>query len=190
MCPPPTLGRHALTRLLIQNVSIHIFTSLSPTHTRTHTCVPTNDMNTLYLKAVLCVFRQSMSLQYMTSRGQAPPRPNLDSECLSSIAPSPPLSLSLSQWVFLMSFYVRLLHSSLHSVDTFTTFWWVRSPSGVVTGGVGMLIMAVVIWLLWQFREAGSSTRMFRLERLQEDEKERLGIVSLCWNPLVHVRDK
>lgn len=64
----------------------------------------------------------------------------------------------------------------LHSADTFTTFWWGpptgrwASPSGVITGGVGMLMIAVVIWLLWQFRGACSSTRMFRLERLNVEK--------------------
>lgn len=108
------------------------------------------------------------------------------------------------------------LHSSLHSADTFTTFWCVgpagrwASPSGVVTGGVGMLMIAVVIWLLWQFRDAGSSTRMFRLERLQEGKEERqlrLTLVCICrdillsyppplriwvcdWRLLVHVPDQ
>lgn len=95
------------------------------------------------------------------------------------IIPSPLLSLSLSRWVFYLSFCMMLLYSSLHSADTFTTFWWVgptgrwASPSGVITGGVGMLMIAVVIWLLWQFSGAGSSTRMFRLERLWEGKEQR-----------------
>lgn len=155
-----------------------MFLTLSLAHARTRT--PTTNMTTLYLKAILRPHGESMSLQYMTSRGQAQPRPDQDSErFLSSIVLSPPPSLSLSRWVFFfllnLSFCMTRLHSSLHSADTFTTFWWVgpagrwASPSGVVTGGVGMLMIAVVIWLLWQFRGAGSSTRMFRLERLKEN---------------------
>lgn len=41
------------------------------------------------------------------------------------------------------------------------------SPSGVVTGGAGMLMTAVVMWLLRQFREADS----LRLERLQGETR-------------------
>lgn len=131
-----------------------------------------------------------MSLQYMTSRGQASPWPDQYSWMPSplSVLTSPPLSSSVPQSVSMslyLSFCVTRLHSSLHSADTFTTFWWVgpagrwASPSGVVTGGVGMLMIAVVIWLLWQFRGAGSSTRMFRLERLWEKINVRLRIVCL-----------
>lgn len=133
-------------------------------------------------------------LHNMTSRGQAPPKPDKDSKCLlTPIIPNLLLSLSLSPWVYIfcLSFGVMLLHSSLHSADTFTTFWWAEpmgrwaSPSGVITGGVGMLMIAVVIWLLWQFRGAGSSTRMFRLERLrQEKQWRRFRIVCTCRNIL------
>lgn len=97
------------------------------------------------------------------------------------ITPSPLLSLSLSWWVFFnVSFCVMLLHASLHSAETFTTFWWMwptgkwASTSGVITGGVGMLMIAVVIWLLWQFRGVCSSTRMFKLERLFHEKKQNV----------------
>lgn len=146
--------------------------SLFHAHART----PTTNMTTLYLKAILRPHGESMSLQYMTSRGQAQPRPGQD-WALSLLRRSQSSSVppSVSFFLLNLSFCVTGLHSSLHSADTFTTFWWVgpagrwASPSGVVTGGVGMLMIAVVIWLLWQFRGAGSSTRMFRLERLEEN---------------------
>lgn len=86
-------------------------------------------------------------------------------------------SPSLSWWVCKCLSMQRSHNTCLHSADTFTTFWWGAptgrwaSPSGVITGGVGMLMIAVVIWLLWQFRGACSSTRMFRLERLNVGKK-------------------
>lgn len=40
------------------------------------------------------------------------------------------------------------------------------SPSGVRTGGVGMLMMAVVIWDVLQFGLSPSSAFKLRLERL------------------------
>lgn len=85
-------------------------------------------------------------------------------------------SPSLSWWVYKCLSMRCSRTLCLHSADTFTTFWWGvlkgrwASPSGVITGGVGMLMIAVVIWLLWQFRGACSSTRMFRLERLQVEK--------------------
>lgn len=41
------------------------------------------------------------------------------------------------------------------------------SPSGVSAGGVGMLMMAVVIWAVLQFGLSPSSDFMLRLERLE-----------------------
>lgn len=40
------------------------------------------------------------------------------------------------------------------------------SPSGVSAGGVGMLMIAVVIWEALQFGLSPSSDFIFRLERL------------------------
>lgn len=145
-------------------------------HSLTHTRLPTTNIKILYLKAIFHVHMESMPVQRVTSRGQAPPGSDRVSE---SPPPLPPLSCPLLASVSLLSVFfvcVMCLPAALspHSVDTFTTFWWVgpagrwASPSGVITGGVGMLMIAVVIWLLWQFRGAGSSMRMFRLERLRE----------------------
>lgn len=44
------------------------------------------------------------------------------------------------------------------------------SPSGVSAGGVGMLMMAVVIWAVLQFGLSPSSDFMLRLERLVVSE--------------------
>lgn len=44
------------------------------------------------------------------------------------------------------------------------------SPSGVSAGGVGMLMMAVVIWAALQFGRSPSSDFMLRLERLVVSE--------------------
>lgn len=41
------------------------------------------------------------------------------------------------------------------------------SPSGVSAGGVGMLMMAVVIWAALQFGRSPSSDFMLRLERME-----------------------
>lgn len=83
---------------------------------------------------------------------------------------------------------IRALYPSLvslvYNADTLTMFtfpvvlmfagWpglggWLLSSSGLVPGGVGMLIIAVVI--CWQFGLKASSDFMFRLERLQQERE-------------------
>lgn len=72
-------GTHSLT--LLSKISPYGCFPLFHSHTRAYaqTCTPTTNMTTLYLKAILCPHGESMSLQYMTNRGQAPPRPDQDS---------------------------------------------------------------------------------------------------------------
>lgn len=151
-----------------------MFLTLSLARTRT----PTTNMTTLYLKAILRPHGSPCRYSTWPAEGRLNQGQTRTLNAFSPPSFCPPPSLRLSRWVFFLlnlSFCVTRLHSSLHSADTFTTFWWAgpagrwASPSGVVTGGVGMLMIAVVIWLLWQFRGAGSSTRMFRLERLKEN---------------------
>lgn len=52
------------------------YTPFPLAHARTHTCMPTTNMKILYLKAILHLHEESMSLQYITSRGQARPGPD------------------------------------------------------------------------------------------------------------------
>lgn len=48
------------------------------------------------------------------------------------------------------------------------------SPSGVVPGGVGMLIMAAVMYGWSQFRGTVSSNLAFRLDRLERLQREEM----------------
>lgn len=83
------------------------------------------------------------------------------------------LCLSL---IFLSKILLPPFCVCLYSADTLTTFCWCAWPagsgasaSGVVSGGVGMVMMAVVIWPLWQFRAMASSTHRFKLQRLHSE---------------------
>lgn len=72
------------------------------------------------------------------------------------------------------------------------------SPSGVSAGGVGMLMMAVVIWAALQFGLSPSSDFMLRLERLenkfsawlvfQNEVVERMGMVVVLNQDLIQLK--
>lgn len=101
-----------------------------------------------------------------------------------SLQPSP-IAVLICKWFIISSFfYIEILSTARaqilldffqlsYKADTLTIFppeysgdSGLSSPSGVVTGGVGMLIIAVVTYGCSQFSLTHSSILAFKLDRL------------------------
>lgn len=137
-------------------ISLSTSLSLTFTHTRTHACTHT----LVSITPSVFVVQESESVLSFSHKGAG-------------------YSTVFTSWVLLLSLCsdVRLvLARACHSAETFTTpvlelVAGLGGTSGllgeVLVGGVGMLMIAVVTWLLLlQFRPPDSSGIMLRLERL------------------------
>lgn len=188
---PDTLEAHSHSPPHLKWLPTHISPLFRPhTLTYAHTCMPTTNTNLLYLKAILCLYRESMSLQYMTSRGQAPPRLDLDTECFllhHSQSSSVPQSVSMSLYLSFCVWRIRTLVFTVPTPSQRSGGWGLLAdehrPQGSSPAAWGCW------WLLWWSGCSGSSGVLVHLRacsdwsgcRKGRKENQRLGWSYIMW---------